>query len=80
MRRTIGFLIALRYKSRIKGRSRMKNREKLRQMTDEELAYYICHKIGISCAVCPSVSTCGWGAGTANGLVKWLRAEAEEEE
>lgn len=57
----------------------MTNRERLVKMTDEELAYYFCHVIEMPCKICPGELTCERGAGLANGLVKWLKAEAEEE-
>ena len=57
----------------------MTNREKLRAMTDEELAEYVCN-IDRMCSGCPGVRLCTYLGGHANGMIKWLQAEAEGDE
>ena len=55
----------------------MTNREKLASMTDEELAGYVCDFE--MCSGCPGIDLCVFGDGRANGMIKWLQAEAEDE-
>ena len=57
----------------------MTNREKLASMTDEELAEYVCN-IDRMCSSCPGVRLCTYLGGHANGMIKWLQAEAEDDE
>ena len=57
----------------------MTNREKLRAMTDEELAKYVCD-LDKMCSGCPGSDLCEFGDGHANGMIKWLQAEAEDDE
>lgn len=59
----------------------MTNRERLRQMTDEELAVEICDQFPDNCEGCPADTEdmCTFGK-RANGLITWLKAEAEAEE
>lgn len=57
----------------------MTNREKLASMTDEELAEYVCN-IDRMCSSCPGSDLCVFGSGHANGMIKWLQAEAEDDE
>lgn len=59
----------------------MTNRERLEKMTDEELAVEICNWFERSCESCPAYKSnmCKFGGGYGNGLLKWLKAEAEEE-
>ena len=54
------------------------NADKIRAMSDEELAHWICKKM-MSCSsnVCPGADLCQSGDGLANGLVKWLQQPAE---
>lgn len=56
----------------------MTNRDKLRQMSDEELAEFVCGQI--HCMDCIAASLCEINEERANGLIKWFKAEAEEEE
>lgn len=58
----------------------MTNREHLRQMTDEELAEWLCYTLEVTCYFCPGAPECMSCKGIENGLVEWLKAEAEEEE
>lgn len=57
----------------------MTNADRIRVMSDEELAHWICKKM-TSCFsnVCPGADLCQSGDGLANGLVKWLKQPAEE--
>ena len=55
----------------------MTNREKLAQMSNEELAGYICDLT--ECGSCEGLEMCESGNGHGNGLLKWLESEAEEE-
>lgn len=53
------------------------NGERIRRMTDEELAEFLCKISDCAFDLCPAVEMCGCGDGMANGLVKWLRQPAE---
>ena len=55
------------------------NADRIRAMSDEELAHWICKKM-MSCSsnVCPGADSCQSGDGLANGLVKWLKQPAEK--
>ena len=50
------------------------NADRIRAMSDEELAHWICKKM-TSCSsnVCPGADLCQSGDGLANGLVKWRK-------
>jgi hypothetical protein len=54
----------------------MTNREKLAQMTNEELAEFICRQHTF-CVNCIAQDICGWNNG--NGARIWLESEAEED-
>ena len=56
----------------------MKNREKLHQMSDQDLAAAMCD-MNDNCAGCPGYDLCVSDAGHGNGLLKWLQEETEEE-
>lgn len=57
----------------------MTNREKLSQMTDEELGVFLCRRMfgrkPVKCSGCIGKNQCR----LADGLIDWLKAEAEEE-
>lgn len=57
----------------------MTNRERLSKMSNEELAEVLCdaHE---DCGECLGHSLCEYGGGPANGMLKWLEDEAEEED
>lgn len=57
----------------------MTNREKLASMTDEELAEYVCDLDKMRSG-CPGSDLCVFGGGRANGMIKWLKTEAEDNE
>ena len=57
----------------------MTNREKLASMTDKELAEYVCN-IDRMCSSCPGSDLCVFNGGHGNGMIKWLQAEAEDEQ
>ena len=56
----------------------MTNAEKIRQMTDEELAKTLCFGRNCNSVSCPGYDMCEMGDGPANGLVKWLQRGVEE--
>lgn len=60
----------------------MKNREKLAQMSNQEIAEYICRTFSDCCVCCPGDYYCKRNSKPANGngLVKWLEHEAEEDD
>lgn len=55
----------------------MTNEEKMKSMTTEELAKFICKNI--ECYECPGKNFCYLAEGNANGLQTWLKKEVEEE-
>ena len=55
------------------------NAQKIRAMTDEELGVWIC-KHALSCGCCVGVELCRRDDGIANGAVKWLQMQAEEDD
>lgn len=55
----------------------MTNREKINNMTNQEIAEYICSSYA-DCGCCPGYNYCNKNGKPANGVVKWLEAEAEE--
>ena len=57
----------------------MTNREKLASMTDEELAEYVCD-LDRMCSGCPGSDLCVSDGCHANGMIKWLQMEAEDDE
>lgn len=54
------------------------NADRIRAMTDEELAHWICKRLP-SCSVetCPGAELCNGTDGLSNGLVKWLQQPCE---
>lgn len=54
------------------------NADRIRAMTDEELAEFLCEFNGCYSDKCPGVELCEFGGGLANGLKKWLQQPAEE--
>lgn len=55
---------------------RPSNADRIRNMTDEELAVEIC-SIMRECGYCPGASLCDTESGPANGLKKWLKQETD---
>jgi hypothetical protein len=53
------------------------NAEKIRSMSDEQLAEFLCKISDCAFDLCPAVEMCGCGDGIANGLLKWLKQPAE---
>ena len=53
--------------------------ELIRKQTPEQLARMLC--VHFDCVRCPGQRLCAWGdgSGRANGLVKWLNQEVNEE-
>jgi hypothetical protein len=55
------------------------NGDKIRDMSDEELAVWLCSRFdNCSSYTCPGANYCNGEDGKANGLVKWLKQPAEE--
>lgn len=55
------------------------NGNKIRDMSDEELAVWLCSKFdNCSPSTCPGANYCNGTDGKANGLVKWLKQPVEE--
>ena len=56
------------------------NADRIRAMTDEELAELLCNRVDDCYAGhCPGAPLCRRGDGKANGLRKWLKQPAEGE-
>ena len=57
------------------------NADRIRAMSDEELAEFLCHFCR-DCIVdaCPGAEYCNAKDGKANGLVKWLRQPVKDGE
>ena len=56
----------------------MTNSERLRAMSDQELAAEFCD-LYTNCYDCPGEDYCRYGKGKGNGLLKWLESEYVEE-
>lgn len=54
----------------------MSNGDNIREMKDAELACFLCD-IQSECSKCPGANYCNEWDGRANGLIVWLRQEAE---
>ena len=52
------------------------NADRIRAMSDEELAQWLCLNYG--CTKCPGQELCTINDGKHNGLTKWLKQPAEE--
>lgn len=57
----------------------MKNREKLAQMSNQEIAEILCDEHDNGCSGCIGYKMCVFGGGRANGVRNWLESEAEED-
>lgn len=57
----------------------MTNREKLAQMSNQEIAEILCDAHDDDCLGCIGYKMCVFGGGRANGVRNWLESEAEEE-
>ena len=56
------------------------NADRIRAMSDEELAEFICKRTSSCSSVsCPGAELCVAEDGIANGLKKWLQQPVEEE-
>lgn len=54
------------------------NADRIRAMTDDELAVFICDRVDTCSAKrCPGAALCKGADGKANGLKKWLQQPAE---
>lgn len=54
------------------------NADRVRAMSDEELAEFLCGFNGCYSDKCPGAELCEFGGGLANGLKKWLQQPAKE--
>ena len=54
-------------------------RDMLSKMDNQELAEYLCVAFVRDCSECIGITMCVPDGGKANGLRKWLDAEAEED-
>ena len=61
-----------------KGHIPMSNADRIRSMTDEELAAFLCKKFGCHSDTCPGIELCEPNEGKANGLLKWLQQPVKE--
>ena len=52
----------------------MTRAEAIRNMTDEELAKFLCDEVTVTCAECVAYEDCSYGR---NGFVDWLQEEDE---
>lgn len=60
------------------GFENMTNSHRIRAMSDEELAVWICDLYNAdTCCQCPGANYCHHGDGKANGLKTWLQQPAE---
>ena len=57
----------------------MTNREKINNMSNQEIAEILCNAHDFGCSSCPAYNLCEFNGITANGFIKWLESEAEEE-
>ena len=56
----------------------MTNADRIRQMDDQELAKFLCKAYSTdNCYKCPAKDRCRFGQ---NGMMDWLREEAENEQ
>lgn len=53
------------------------NGDRIRSMSDEELAAFLCKKFGCYSETCPGIELCKPNEGKANGVLKWLQQPAE---
>lgn len=53
--------------------------DRIRAMSDEELAKFICEWCNCVPGYCPGLELCTPSMGKANGLVKWLQQPVEDE-
>lgn len=54
------------------------NADRIRSMTDEELAEFLCKINGCYQENCPGAGLCKFGGGKANGLKQWLQQPVGE--
>lgn len=60
-----------------RGDDDMTNYERIKEMSLNELAEFLCNNTR-ECHCCNGFDYCVLLAGTANGLIKWLKMESEE--
>lgn len=56
---------------------RMTNADKIRAMTDEELAIEMF--VGMECGACPCAGKCGNGSHCKDTILEWLKQPAEDD-
>lgn len=55
----------------------MTNADRIRDMSDEELAVFLCEGRPCDLCTCPGADFCIIGGGKANGILKWLQQTSE---
>ena len=55
------------------------NADRIRDMSDEELAKFLCKWCNCVEGYCPGVKLCTPSSGKANGLVAWMKQPVEVE-
>ena len=54
------------------------NADRIRAMSDEELAKWLCEMNDCYLDSCPAIEMCEFMGGKANGMIKWLQQPAED--
>ena len=63
-----------------KGTNVLTNADRIRAMSDEELAEFLCDRTeNCNLGYCPGADLCNCVDGKANGYLKWLKQPAEGE-
>lgn len=57
----------------------MTNGDRIRAMSDEELAQFMCRVFMCQINNCPGAEVCTTNDGKANGMLKWLRQPEKED-
>ena len=57
----------------------MTNAERIKSMTDEELANFLCDRTK-NCSDCNALEFCWINGCHANGIEKWLKQEVEDDQ
>lgn len=72
--------LALRAQQERENPKLITNAERIRAMSDEELALWLCDLFSVDTCYthCPGCDSCNDAGGLSNGLKKWLQQPAEE--
>ena len=73
-------LSALRAQQERENPKQITNADRIRAMSDEELAVWLCDLFSVDTCYthCPGCDSCNDAGGLSNGLKKWLQQPAEE--